>query len=132
MPNFKKIDQKVLNVLKEKAEYHDVILKSPIGINTTQIAKELGMSPNALNKKLHDLKIIYPTNKKNSSWVLYAKYQNKGYQVSRTRKNSKIDFLWTQKGRKFIHSVIANTKYEEIETETNHQLSFGDLWEDWK
>ncbi|AMA63666.1 phage antirepressor KilAC domain protein [Kurthia sp. 11kri321] len=64
MPNFKKIDQKVLNVLKEKAEYHDVILKSPIGINTTQIAKELEMSPNALNKKLHDLKIIYPTNKK--------------------------------------------------------------------
>lgn len=96
---------------KPKVEYHDAVLASVSTYTTTQIAKEMGMSATALNKKLHELGVQYY---QNGSWLLYAKYQDKGFTESETIKfNSKkgdtitkMVFKWTEEGRKFIHGKI--------------------------
>lgn len=96
---------------KPKVEYHDAVLASVSTYTTTQIAKEMGMSATALNKKLHELGVQYY---QNGSWLLYAKYQDKGFTESETIKfNSKkgdtitkMVFKWTEEGRKFIHEKI--------------------------
>ena len=98
-----------------KAGYHDAVLQSRTLIPTTVIAKELGMSATALNKFLHDKKIIYKTN---AHWVLYAGYQGKGYTGTKTalyvdsggRYQSNIHTYWTERGREFIHSLLKEVK----------------------
>lgn len=94
-----------------KVEYHDQVLLSEGTINTTVIAKELGMSAEALNKKLHDMNILY---KSGSTWVLYSKYQSEGYTKTKTHHftdstgadRTNIQTYWTEKGRQFIHSLF--------------------------
>lgn len=103
--------QKLLEIQAPKVEYHDAVLASVSTYTTTQIAKEMGMSATALNKKLHELGVQYY---QNGSWLLYAKYQDKGFTESETIKfNSKkgdtitkMVFKWTEEGRKFIHEKI--------------------------
>jgi prophage antirepressor-like protein len=103
--------QKLLELQAPKVEYHDAVLASVSTYTTTQIAKEMGMSATALNKKLHELGVQYY---QNGSWLLYAKYQDKGFTESETIKfNSKkgdtitkMVFKWTEEGRKFIHEKI--------------------------
>ena len=64
-----------------------------------------------LNKKLQDLKVQY---KLSGQWVLYAKYQSKGYTDTRTHQytdsqgasRTSMLTVWTEQGRKFIHSLI--------------------------
>lgn len=100
-----------LKIQAPKVEYHDKVLASTSTYDTTQIAKELGMSAITLNKKLQDLKVQY---KLSGQWVLYAKYQSKGYTDTRTHQytdsqgTSRTSMLtvWTEQGRKFIHSLI--------------------------
>lgn len=102
------------NTIKEQApkvEYHDRVLQGEGLIATNVIAKELGMSAQTLNKKLHEKGVIY---KCNGTWVLYAKYQNKGYTDTKTtpyidslgRDCSSIHTYWTEKGRLFIHELL--------------------------
>jgi len=94
-----------------KVEYHDKVLQSHGTYNTNQIAKELGLSARSLNKKLHDLNIQY---KQGGTWLLYSKYQNKGYTKTRTYtykdqygiESTAMQTVWTETGRKFIHSLI--------------------------
>jgi phage antirepressor YoqD-like protein len=77
----------------------------------TQIAKELGMSAIALEKKLHEKGIIF---RQSGQWVLYAKYQGKDYTKPRTHQYMRSDgttgtntiTVWTEKGRKFIHGEM--------------------------
>lgn len=98
-----------------KALYHDVVLQSRTLIPVTLIAKEAGMSATALNKWLHEKKIIY---KKDTHWVLYADYQGKGYTGTKTalyidsqgKYQSNIHTYWTEKGRGFIHTLLRDTK----------------------
>lgn len=100
-------------VLSEKAEYVDKVLSSESGHATTIIAKELGMSAVTLNKLLEGLGVQYMT--KAGEWVLKAAHQNKGYVESRTHAylsndkfttKTKIYFVWTELGRKFIHELV--------------------------
>lgn len=73
-------------------------------ITVNAIAKDYGMSAQALNKILHDLKVQF---KQSGQWLLYAKYHDKGYTSSEphkyTKKDGTEDFKlhtkWTQKGR---------------------------------
>jgi anti-repressor protein len=103
-------ESKILE-LTPKAEYHDKVLRSETAITTTVIAKELGMSAEALNKKLHALGIQFKTN---GTWILYAKYQNIDYTKTKTAtfedskgaQQSHIQTYWTEKGRQFIHSEV--------------------------
>lgn len=102
------------NTIKQQApkvEYHDRVLQGDGLIATNVIAKELGMSAVALNKKLHEKGIIY---KCNGTWVLYAKYENKGYTDTKTtpyidtlgRDCTSIHTYWTERGRQFIHEAL--------------------------
>ncbi len=92
-----------------KVAYCDEVLQSTSTYTTNQIAKELGMSAITLNKKLHFMGVQY---KQNGTWLLYHKYQNKGYTKTRTYPytNSKgetdtsMQTVWTEKGRAFIHT----------------------------
>lgn len=73
-------EQKV-NELTPKATYYDKVLSDKSLVTITQIAKDYGMSGRAMNKKLHELKVIY---KQGQTWLLYAKYQKTGWTHSET------------------------------------------------
>lgn len=97
--------------MKPKVEYHDTVLNPTTyrKLNTaTEVAKDLGTSANALNKKLHDLKVIY---KVNGSWVLYSDYQHLVPEYADYIINEHGNLLkWTEKGRKFIVELLNSNK----------------------
>jgi phage antirepressor YoqD-like protein/predicted transcriptional regulator len=94
-----------------KVEYHDKVLQSTGTYNTNQIAKELGMSARSLNKRLNELRVQY---KQGGTWLLYQKYQSKGYTKTRTYtyndqygiESTAMQTVWTETGRKFVHSLL--------------------------
>jgi Rha family phage regulatory protein len=94
-----------------KVTYYDEILKSKNLVTITQIAKDYGMSGQALNDLLHREGIQY---KQSGQWLLYSKYQDKGYTKSETQDykksngeiGTKLHTKWTQKGRLFIHELL--------------------------
>ena len=101
----------IIGELKPKADYTDRILQNKGLVAITAIAKDYGMSGTAMNKKLHELKIIY---KMGNQWLLYSDYQSKGYTHSETipitKSNGMPDIVmntkWTQKGRLFLYDVL--------------------------
>jgi len=103
--------EKQLITAAPKVQYHDKVLQSKSLIPTTVIAKELGMSAITLNKKLHEQGIQHQVG---GIWVLYAKYQDKGwtgiktttYTDSEGRERTIQHTYWTEKGRRFIHSLF--------------------------
>lgn len=92
---------------KPKVSYYDTVLKSTSLMTSTQIAKDCGMTAVAFNKKLHELGVQY---KQSSQWLLYSKYQDKGYTSSETyvfgENQSKLNTKWTQVGRLFIYDLL--------------------------
>lgn len=97
--------------LEPKATYYDLILQNSSLLAISVIAKDYGMGAPTLNKKLHELGVQY---KLGEQWLLYAKYQDKGYTFSKTQNYSKSDgsqgsrlhTYWTQKGRLFIYDLL--------------------------
>ena len=106
-----KKQEQVIGELKPKADYVDSILKNPGLVTITQIAKDYGMSGYSLNKKLNELGIQY---RQSDQWLLYRKYQDKGYTFSETmqivrsdgRPDVKMNTKWTQKGRLFLYELL--------------------------
>ncbi|WP_250278007.1 phage antirepressor KilAC domain-containing protein [[Clostridium] colinum] len=106
-----KQQEQIINELKPKATYYDLILQCPDLLSVTQIAKDYGMSGTRLNKKLNELGIQY---KHRETWLLYSKYQDKGYTSSTTHDyvdskgtiRSRLQTYWTQKGRLFIYEQL--------------------------
>ncbi|WP_061566364.1 phage antirepressor [Heyndrickxia coagulans] len=96
-----------VNELQPKASYYDMILQNKNLIPISVIAKDYGMSAKTMNKKLHELGVQY---KQGDIWLLYAKYQDKGYTQTTTHAidadKSKPHTKWTQKGRKFIYDLL--------------------------
>ena len=101
----------LIGELKPKADYTDRILQSKSLVTITQIAKDYGMSGAAMNEKLHELGVIY---KLGGQWLLYSKYQAKGYTHSETvrikhsdgTQDVKMNTKWTQKGRLFLYEFL--------------------------
>lgn len=101
----------IINELKPKADYTDRILQSSSLVTITQIAKDYGMSGKKMNSLLHELKVIY---KMGRQWLLYSKYQAKGYTHSETvniehsdgRSDVVMTTKWTQKGRLFLYELL--------------------------
>lgn len=100
---------------KPKVQYYDEVLQSDNLMTVTQIAKEFGMYAKQLNLILHKKKIQF---KNNGQWLLYSQYQDKGYTKSVTSLDPfgktgstegalHVYTKWTQKGREFIHSILA-------------------------
>lgn len=105
------VKNQLIGELKPKADYMDRILKNPGLVTITQIAKDYGMSGQAMNDLLHSLKVQY---KQSSQWLLYEKYQSCGYTHSETinfthadgRPDVKMNTKWTQKGRLFLYQLL--------------------------
>ena len=101
----------LIGELKPKADYTDRILQSKSLVTITQIAKDYGMSGATMNEKLHELGVIY---KLGGQWLLYSKYQAKGYTHSETvrikhsdgTQDVKMNTKWTQKGRLFLYEFL--------------------------
>lgn len=101
----------LIGELKTKADYTDRILQSKSLVTITQIAKDYGMSGAAMNEKLHELGVIY---KLGGQWLLYSRYQAKGYTHSETVNithkdgsgNVRMNTKWTQKGRLFLYGFL--------------------------
>lgn len=97
--------------MKPKADYTDIILKNKSLMTITQIAKDYGMSGQAMNKLLHELRVQY---KQSDQWLLYSDYHDKGYTHSDTveiKRNDgtpdvKLNTKWTQKGRLFLYDLL--------------------------
>ena len=106
-----KIKDQQIAELRPKADYCDLILKNKGLVTISQIAKDYGMSGGALNKKLHELGVQY---KQSKQWLLYSKYQDKGYTQSETinitrsdgRPDITMNTKWTQKGRLFLYELL--------------------------
>ena len=106
--------------LMPKAIYSDNVLDSVSCFTTTQVAKELGVTTQELNRSLCALHIQYY---QSGQYMLYAEYAHMGLAKSRTRYNAFLDpkcdgrkekmgkavthtyLVWTEKGRKFIHDL---------------------------
>ena len=105
-------EQKV-NELTPKATYYDKVLADKSLVTITQIAKDYGMSGRAMNKKLHELKVIY---KQGQTWLLYAKYQKTGWTNSETvmvpkkdgTEKAVLNTKWTQQGRLGLYELLKN------------------------
>lgn len=111
--------------LAPKAKYTEDVLMSESTYTMTQVAKEFGMSANTFSKLLEQRKIIF---RQSGMWMLFAKYDDKGYSAVRTKtidhgRGSILTssyLVWTEKGRMFLHA-----KFDK-ELNTNNQLEiFG-------
>lgn len=118
-----KIKEQRICELQPKKDYCDIILQSDKLVTISDIAKDYGMSEDAMNKKLHELGVQY---KQNNIWLLYREYQDKGYTQSQTAQfvhsdgtlGSKMHTKWTQKGRLFLyHLLFVNGVLPMIERE---------------
>lgn len=105
------IAEQRVNELTPKASYYDLVLSNESLVTITQIAKDYGMSGQAMNHKLHDLGVIY---KQGNTWLLYSKYQRTGWTHSETIMVDKADGTqkavmhtkWTQKGRLGLYELL--------------------------
>ena len=97
--------------LKPRADYADSVLDSINCITTTQLAKELGMTAQELNRRLCELRIQYW---QSGQYMLYADYARMGLAKSRTSKHvlkhgmvmTEVYLVWTERGRSFIHQLL--------------------------
>ena len=119
-----KAKEQMINELRPKLNYLDVILGSKNLLNITQIAKDYGMSGVAMNKILESLNIQY---KQRDQWLLYSRYQSMGYTSSETvsyydtkgQLQTRLATKWTQKGRLFLYEILKkNGTVPTIEKET--------------
>ena len=97
--------------LQPRADYADSVLDSINCITTTQLAKEMGMTAQQLNRRLCEMRIQYW---QSGQYMLYADYARLGLAKSRTRKYvlkhgmvlTEMYLVWTERGRSFIHQLL--------------------------
>lgn len=101
----------VIETMKPKASYYDVILNCRDLVPTTVVAKDYGMSARKFNRLLHDLGVQF---KQGERWFLYAKWEGFGYTQSKTDLYNKPNgtqgcstrMCWTQKGRMWLYDFL--------------------------
>lgn len=94
-------------LMKPKVEYYENVLQPNTYIKLltmSEIAKDLSISAQKLNKELNEKGIIY---KQNRTWMLYAKYQDMipeyfDYTINEHGQTLKA----TEKGREFIINLL--------------------------
>lgn len=99
-----------------KITYLDNILQSKDTVTITQIAADYGMSAQAMNKLLHELRVQHKVGKQ---WILYKKHMNEGYTKSHTTEIPKtsggtkvvMNTKWTQKGRLFLYELLKDNDH---------------------
>lgn len=91
-----------------KVDYYDTQMHNPGLMTVTEIAKDYGMSAREFNQLLHKYGIQF---KQGKHWVLYHKYDGKGYTqyepfAYNDNKGVHNNLKWTQRGRKFIYDTL--------------------------
>ena len=97
--------------MKPKVSYYDLVLSCPDALPITILAKDYGWTAQQMNRFLHDQGVQYKLQK---TWLLYARYQDKGYTHSETypytdhngNVHNSINTKWTQSGRLFIYELM--------------------------
>ncbi|MCM1168279.1 MAG: phage antirepressor KilAC domain-containing protein [Lachnospiraceae bacterium] len=97
--------------MKPKVSYYDIVLQCHDLLPITEIAKDYGKSAKWLNQTLSEQKIQF---KQSGMWLLYQKYAENGYTMSKTiaykdndgEDHTKLHTYWTQKGRLFIYDTL--------------------------
>lgn len=97
--------------MKKGNDYLNAILASKGTITITQIAADYGMSAQAMNRRLKDMRI---QRRVNGQWILYSGYMAKGFVHSRTisftrasgRQDTRMQTEWTQRGRLFLYDAL--------------------------
>lgn len=106
--------------LKPASDYAHAVLMSDEKLTVKQIAQNYGMTSQKLNSILEEMGIQYKVNKQ---WILYRKYQGKGYVVGVPfdigNGKTKERTYWTRKGQAFLYKKLKEAGYEPI----NEQLS---------
>lgn len=105
------LQEEVIKVQAPKVEYYEKVLQSESWFPITLIAKDLGMSAQALNDSLKRKGVLYKVGR---TWVLTYKHQGKGYTHSKTvhyydkdnKEQTTIQTNWTEKGRQFIFGLF--------------------------
>lgn len=102
------IAEQRVNELKPKADYYDKILANKSLMTISVIAKNYGMSASKMNQILHKLGVQY---KQGKTWLLYSKYQDRGWTHTEMLPVAGTDKLqpstkWTQKGHIAIYELL--------------------------
>ena len=104
-------NKQIIGELQPKASYYDFILQNKSLMPITKIAKDYGMSGQAMNKLLHELGVQY---KMGNTWLLYQEDADMGYTQSKTHaidtERSVMHTYWTQKGRLFLYDLLKNER----------------------
>lgn len=119
--------------MEPKANYCDRVLQSAEPLPITIIAKDYGMSGQALNRMLHDLGVQYQCD---GTWVLHQRYADLGYTKTRTytfthsdgTPGTRVHTYWTQAGRRFLVDMLADEGiYPLSETAERNTLYFENV-----
>lgn len=106
--------------LKPASDYAHAVLISDEKLTVKQIAQNYGMTSQKFNSILEEMGIQYKVNKQ---WILYRKYQGKGYVVGVPfdigNGKTKERTYWTRKGQAFLYKKLKEAGYKPI----NEQLS---------
>ena len=100
--------------LEPRAAYADEVIDSVSCLTTTQVAKGLGMTAVELNRRLCSHHVQYF---QSGQYLLYADYARAGYAQNRTymyrdsegETHTRAYLVWTERGREFIHSLLADS-----------------------
>ncbi|EIS9524025.1 phage antirepressor KilAC domain-containing protein [Clostridioides difficile] len=105
--------KETIQVQQPKVEYHDKVLNPDKLVTTTDIAKDLGMTAQALNKLLHLNRIIYPEriNGRIKCWKPYKNYlwlipEYADFKIT----EHDTQLKWTEIGRKWLIEFVENIK----------------------
>ncbi|MCC0662438.1 phage antirepressor KilAC domain-containing protein [Clostridioides sp. ZZV15-6597] len=105
--------KETIQVQQPKVEYHDKVLNPEKLVTTTDIAKDLGMTAQALNKLLHLNRIIYPEriNGRIKCWKPYKDYlwlipEYADFKIT----EHDTQLKWTEIGRKWLIEFVENIK----------------------
>ena len=101
--------------LQPRVDYADHVLDSVSCFTATQLAKELDMTAQELNRLLCEMRIQYW---QSGQYLLYADYARQGYAKNRTHSHKSLNgdlhthtyLVWTERGRDFIHQLL-NPKF---------------------
>lgn len=110
------IAEQRVNELQPKADYYDRILNNKGLVTVSTIAKNYGMSAVSFNKLLHELGIQF---NQSGTWLLYSKFQDKGYthiepfdyEDKDGNPQVKTRMKWTQKGHIFLYETLKKNNY---------------------
>lgn len=111
--------EKEIATLRPKAKYAEEVLLSKKCLTTRQIAKELGMTAQALNRLLEAHRIQFYQSRQ---WMLYREYADKGLSQNRTfpfrdskgTPKTQTHMVWTERGRLFIHTMVKRWQQERV------------------